>query len=54
MIQQEMTFRLVMLGSTSVGKSNLMSMYAHNKLPDIQTYTIGVDFAIKKGMIREI
>ena len=31
-----------------MGKSNLMSRYVNGNLPEFNTYTIGVDFGIKK------
>ena len=45
---EEFFVRICLIGDVEVGKSNLMSRYVNGNLPEFNTYTIWVDFGIKK------
>ena len=40
-------FKYIIVGDSSVGKSNLLMKFAHNKFTDEHQATIGVEFGAK-------
>ena len=44
-------FKYIIIGDPSVGKSNLLMKFAHNKFTDEYQATIGVEFGAKKYII---
>ena len=41
-------YKIVIIGESKVGKTNIMSQYWLNKCRDVYKWTIGADFCIKK------
>ena len=48
MNQDDQLYKIILIGSSNVGKTCLMSQYVLNKLPKKTTPTVGVEFATKK------
>jgi small GTP-binding protein len=46
-------FKIIMVGDTSVGKTNLLSRYIYGKLPRYEHPTIGVEFTSKPVNLRD-
>jgi Ras-related protein Rab-11A len=46
-------FKLVLIGSSGVGKSNILARYTKNQFVDNWKATIGVEFASKKLTIKD-
>ena len=47
------SLKIVIVGNSGVGKSNLLSRFTKNDFSDKNKSTIGVEFAVKKVMINK-
>eukprot|EP01126_Amoeba_proteus_P017307 TRINITY_DN1827_c0_g2_i2.p1 TRINITY_DN1827_c0_g2~~TRINITY_DN1827_c0_g2_i2.p1 ORF type:complete len:135 (+),score=19.38 TRINITY_DN1827_c0_g2_i2:75-479(+) len=49
----DLLFKIVLVGDSSVGKSNLLSRFTKNEFYEETKSTIGVEFAVKNVRLRE-
>lgn len=47
-MMNEETYRIIIVGESSVGKSSIMSTFVHHKFPETFISTIGIDYSGKK------